>query len=204
MAYALSGAHGSGKSTLAEAFSAHTGLEYRPFKTSTIMAKAGWTLDRVKTLEDRVAVQEVIINGAETFFKDNRTLYVTDRSPLDFAAYLLADARNEPITPELDARVEGLILRCIEMCNAHFAGIVILYHDIPYVEREDRPHVNRSYQEHHHTLLSGLAGHPNLATPVFYIRRGITPLEMRIAAMMEVHRAAMDMQMRMKEMCHVH
>lgn len=180
-AFCFSGASSTGKSTLAQAFANARNLEYRPFTTTKVIAEAGFKLQDITTLEQRVAMQEVIINHAEKFF-DTKHLFVTDRSPFDFIGYLLSDVNNVPITRELDKKIEALTDKCLKILNKFVWTVVVIYPSLPYEQREDRPYPNRSYQLHHHHIVWGLANDPRVEPRTMMIPPHVTDLQMRLDA----------------------
>lgn len=188
MTLVLAGPHRSGKSTLARAYAEATGMEYRPFQTSAITQAAGLNLKHVRSLRQRLVFQGAILKGARAFFQCGGR-FITDRSPLDFAAYLLADVRDEELSPEEDSMIEEFVGDCMALTNQTVSQGFVLPPVLPYVADPLKPHASRSYQAHHFYTLWGLVCSGPCLTPFRVIDGSIVKLEARVAFMVSYSEA---------------
>lgn len=180
-AVSFTGPHRSGKSTLAAAFAPVAGLAYRPFPTAQIVERAGLALNRVETLAQRINFQEAILMGAIKFFRASGD-FVTDRSPLDLAAYMLADVRNEPISESDDLRIQAFVRACVNLANETISQGFVLQPVLPYVAEPGKPHANRSYQLHHLHTLWGLAQGENVSAKFVMVAADVVSVEDRVSS----------------------
>lgn len=144
------GAHRTGKSTLAEAVADKLGLELLP-NPNTAVAR-GVDMATVNRIEDREGfdLQRAIMRGMlERLVGDN---HVADRTPIDAAAYLFADAtagvgldwQHEEALQYMDQAVRETFQR--------FDLIVLVPPAIAVEPHPEKPPVNAAYQAHIHML----------------------------------------------------
>lgn len=90
MRYGLTGAHRSGKTTLAKEIAEQKNLPLVLTSSSAIFSKMGLSPQDNLTFKQRLEVQKQILADAKEKW-DQHDSFVTDRTPLDFIAYTLAD-----------------------------------------------------------------------------------------------------------------
>lgn len=189
--YGLSGAHRTGKTTLAKAASEQSGVPYVPFETATVFKKLGTSFDEIKTISDRIEIQRAIIAYAHSLYRRQETSFITDRTPIDIAAYLMADAQAHTGTPAEHAAILEMMEDCIDITAQHFSSITTLPPALEYVEAPDKPKPNVAYQWHHHYLCLGIIKDSRLGDLTSYsIRANVTDLQQRANIMLHLMGAA--------------
>ena len=113
-------------------------------------------------------------------------MFITDRTPLDVAAYTMADAVQH-MTPDQARELNDIILDCFEITNAVFGSVIFLQPGIPFVNVAGSPPENIAYQEHIHTLALGLAQDDRSNIPLWSMPRTVTKIEDRIEALDAVY-----------------
>ena len=103
MTLGLCGAHRVGKSTLAETFCADTGMLFLRTSVSSVFMHLGLDPAQDYPFSMRLSIQKAVLaNLVETYRSAGTRAFVTDRTPLDLIAYLLADVQRQNVTdPDL-------------------------------------------------------------------------------------------------------
>lgn len=144
------GAHRTGKTTLAKAIAEELDLQPILSGTSAIVAEHGFNMgaDNRFFHERGYAMQEAIVQALYDGQVGDR--FVADRTPIDAAAYLLADAiapaggRSEEAISYVETATRETFKR--------FDLLVLVPPAIQFEARPDKPPLNATYQLHHHML----------------------------------------------------
>jgi nicotinamide riboside kinase len=176
MRIGICGAHRVGKSTLAAAIGG--ALDIRPLPNPNTAVRLGFDMKNGNRLndEDGMILQIEILDGMNgRFVGDN---YVTDRTPLDAAAYLIADATanagdevNRTIAAEYVRQAMGLT-------EDRFDIVILVPPAIDVAPVDGKPPVNAAYQAHIHLLISGMLAELDL--PTLRIEVGTTDHDERV------------------------
>jgi hypothetical protein len=152
---ALAGAHRVGKTTLAKAFAEKNDYAFVPSRAGEAFKELGLVVGQPLTPDERMTVQEKILDyHRQDITADLSKPWITDRSALDFAAYILMDAAHNH---EYDhARVERYMQDCFAVSRKHYGTIVLVQPGITYVEEEGKPKNNPSQQLLMTCTLNGL------------------------------------------------
>lgn len=178
----LAGAHRVGKSTLAEKFSEETGLVFVKTSTSKIMLDAGFDPAKDYPLDERIKIQWAILDGLSKAYVNAPVKFITDRSPLDAAAYLLADVQRENASLEVQEEILKYIDACFEVANRHFAMVLVIAPGIKLIDEPGKAPASPAYVEHIHCIISGLSSDPRLKVKNFYLPRSYLDLDLRVKA----------------------
>ncbi|CCG43361.1 AAA family ATPase [Magnetospirillum molischianum] len=182
----LIGAHRTGKTTLAREYAARSGLLFITSSSTAVHAELGIPMDADLDMQTRLKVQHAILDRAEEDIHRASGPFVSDRTPLDMAAYLLADVgRSNVSRVEIDAAMK-YVERCYDMTNTYFFRLVLVSPGIPYVVEEGKPPFNVAYQEHHHALVSGLAYDERCEVSLDVLPRDCLSLKERLSSLDEI------------------
>lgn len=122
----LTGSHGSGKTTLAEKLSEKLDIPFFKSHASAIHEALGVNAADDIPMKKRLEVQEAIL-GAWIKQHQAALMYgsgIFDRTPLDFAAYTLADVRRSSDT--MDANLaESYVRHCLDLA-ANLPNILLV------------------------------------------------------------------------------
>lgn len=181
MSYGLSGAHRTGKTTLAKAFSEATKVPFLETSTSAIMKEHGFDPMLDYPLSDRIHIQNKILDGMEALYRSGPEIFITDRTPLDAAAYMLADITRAPSMQDIE--VMRYIGRCIEVTNEFFSTILVLQTGIPLIHAEGKAPSSPAYVEHIGLIVMGLVNDERLGSRHFFVPKRYLTLEDRVSCL---------------------
>lgn len=184
MTIGLCGSHRTGKTTLAEEISKRTGISFVRTSTSGVFEEHGLDPSRPMEISRRLWIQHKILDAAEKAWNSSDGQFITDRTPLDMAAYTLADIQG---STEVDfGELEGYLDRCIKVTNAFFKILVLVQPGIPLVYETGKASLNEGYLEHLNFLILGLCNDDRIKGTLLYLSRDITDKEARVKRVVEV------------------
>lgn len=188
MGIGLCGAHRSGKTTLAKAFADRIGINYVTLSTTEVLASMGWDCRDISRIEDRIEIQKrMTARAGEVFTKASRYDFISDRTPLDVAAYMLADANGSVHLSDAQHKdIEGILEDCVAVTRQAFRGVVLIPPVLPYIYEPGKPAPNVSYQWHFHYLVLGLALHPGVGREIRLMPAKIIDLDERLEVLENV------------------
>lgn len=182
--FGLTGAHRTGKTTIAKLYAEKYGL---PFVVlPRVIEQMGLTPADIDTFELRMKVQWAILTEAENLYKQHAGLFVTDRTPLDMAAYALADVRQDMTQEQID-EVNNYVTQCYRVANAHFSQYLLFQPGIPYVMEPGKPEPNSAYQCLIDTIITGLVSSERSYPRHFILGKVNTTIDSRMMIMDSVH-----------------
>jgi hypothetical protein len=175
----LCGSHRTGKTTLAEAISQKTGMPFVKTSTSEVFKNYGLDPSKPMDFQKRLWIQHKILDTAKHLWHAEKKQFITDRTPLDMAAYTLADIQGATEVNFLE--LEGYLNRCFEVTNQLFKLLVLIQPGIPLMHEEGKAALNESYLEHLNYLILGLCNDARVRSSFVFLNREVTTLEERIA-----------------------
>lgn len=191
----LCGTHRVGKSTLAEAWSKSSGVEYVPFSTAAVTkAVSGGYCDAIDGIERRLMVQQALVDECHRQFMYRRTAFITDRSPIDVAAYTMADMMQGEMSADQQAQAMQIVTSCIDICNFAFEGMVLIFPSpkIPFKAEVGKPKPNIPYQWHIHYLIHGMLNDPRLECSFWFMDSSVSALKRRVSALDKVREVMLE------------
>lgn len=155
MRIGFAGAHRTGKTTLAKAIAKIYGLPLVTSSGSEVVARHNFDMANDNRLASGMDMQTEQLAAMIANFRDG-AIYVSDRTPIDAAAYLLADASaaagNEVTRDETVRYVES----AMRLTARYFDVVILVPPAISFDEQPGKPPLNRAYQEHVHMLVRGM------------------------------------------------
>lgn len=182
----LAGTHRVGKTTLAKAWAEQNDIDYITPDVKGVIATFGKTCDMIGGIDERIEIQRRIVQSCNNTFLRRKKIFITDRTPIDVAAYTLADAGQE-LTDKQANDLNEIVMDCIELTNSSFFSLCLVQPGIPYVTEKGSPLPNIAYQEHIHTLIQGLMRDERVNVMTWSIPRSNTDHDNRLEAVDEVH-----------------
>lgn len=174
----LCGAHRVGKTTLAQAVSHATDIPFLKTHTSQLFKKQGLDPAKRMPFKTRLSIQQNILSAAVEVWSRANGRFISDRTPLDMAAYTLADVQGTTI---LNAKALAQYLDdCIQQTNRFFSTLIIIPPGIPLVQEPGKAALHEAYIEHLHTLVVGLCHDPRISAKVHQLTRNVLSLEDRV------------------------
>jgi len=174
----LCGSHRTGKTTLAEAISKKSGMPFVRTSTSEVFKEHGLDPSKSMDFQKRLWIQHKILDAAEKLWDAEKRQFITDRTPLDMAAYTLADIQG---ATEVDFfELEKYLERCFKTTNVLFKILVLIQPGIPLMHEEGKAALNEGYLEHLNYLILGLCNDNRVKSRFVFLNRDVTTMEDRI------------------------
>ncbi|ALA59830.1 AAA family ATPase [Nitrospira moscoviensis] len=173
----LCGAHRVGKTTLAQAVSQAAGIPFLKTHTSLLFTQKGLDPAQPMPFTTRLSIQREILAAAVAVWSRAAGRFISDRTPLDMAAYTLADVQGT--TPGSDALLQYLE-ECVLHTNRFFSTLVVIPPGIPLVREPGKAALHEAYIEHVHTLVVGLCHDPRILAGVHLVPREVLSLNARV------------------------
>lgn len=124
MRLGLIGAQGTGKTTLARAFSSRWHYHFAETSLSKLFKLRGIEVRSEMDFDSRLDLQRDMLDYlCENLPREDG--FVSDRTPIDVAAYTLSIAPYEPSAAQCD-RLEQFVLECIEAAEGLFDTFVLV------------------------------------------------------------------------------
>lgn len=181
MSLGLFGAHRVGKSTLAQAYAEAENCPFVETTTSQVFHRLGFDPSEPMTFAQRLFVQNEILKEAVSQWSEYKGFFVTDRTPIDYMMYTLADIDGET-APEYENELREYMEACFHATNLYFSTLILVQPGIPLVHEEGKAALNPLYIEHCNSLARGLAYDERCTVPTFYIKRSYLDLSVRVKA----------------------
>lgn len=203
MGIGISGASGTGKTTIAQAIAQSTGVEYIGSVAREVYNSLGLTPRDNYSFSTRIMIQEAILKESERRYVNAKRIFITDRTPIDFMAYLLADIQRETLEIEQTVAVNAYLKRCIEVCNRYFQSLVILQPGIEVIDDGERP-VETMYNEHINYLMLGVVSDQRLTPTKHILNRDVVDIGRRVASVMKIMAIVNKNEMAKREVIGLH
>lgn len=152
----LTGAHRTGKTTLAKSLSEINEAPLALSSASAVAEEMGIDLTKPLKFDMRLAFQERLLDAYEKLYASYDCLFFSDRTPLDLAAYLIADVPNDLTDEDVITRTNNYVERCMAVTEKYFCMVTVVQPGIQYVAEPGKPLPNSSYQEAINTICLGL------------------------------------------------
>jgi predicted ATPase len=176
----LTGAHRTGKTTLARAFSKSYSVPLLETSTSAVFKELGFDPKADYDFKVRLFIQNRILDVAESLYRSEGGVFITDRTPLDMLAYTMADVQRANLDRDDVTMFMDYMNRCIDVTNHHFASLMIVQPGIALVEEDGKAPANPAYIEHINSLIMGLMADGRIKSRKHFIGRRVIGLEERV------------------------
>lgn len=154
--YGLCGTHATGKTTVAEDVAKELGINFIATKTTDVYKKFKVSPQNVLDPQLRMAIQWDILDQATSLWKGQFEPWITDRTPLDFMAYVVNDSfvwEDEWYMEYLSYKYE-----CMSAYRKYFSKVFLIQPDGVIWERDSslKGRNSRVLQESMNTVFKGL------------------------------------------------
>lgn len=185
----LCGSHRTGKTTLATVVSERIGMPFVKTSTSDVFKENGLDPSKPMSFTKRLWIQHKILDAAEKIWGAEQRQFITDRTPLDMAAYTLADIHG---ATDLDFyELEKYLSRCFAVASQFFKILVVIQPGIPLIFEEGKAALNEGYLEHLNYLIIGLCNDDRVKSSIIKIPRELVSIDNRLIAILnalDVHK----------------
>lgn len=153
----LQGAHRTGKTTVAKNIGKlNPHIPYIATNASQIiMDKYGADINAPINEKYFLDFQETLIDELDIIWREQNFLAITDRTPVDIAAYTIIKTKYSDLFDVNNARIERILNKCKKSLNHNFGLLIHLSPGIAYVEEKGKPPLNKVYQEIHNNICIG-------------------------------------------------
>ena len=158
MSFGLSGPSGTGKTTLATAISEQMGIELYLTNTTAILAEHGINPVGINSVEGRLTLQELLLENHFAVTQKLPRPFISDRTPLDYIAYMLAEVAMHGTDAALGARIDAYVDRALFVADNTYQSIFICSALPVYEHDPKRPPFNLAYQRHFQMIVEGALG----------------------------------------------
>ena len=157
MSWALSGSSGSGKTTLAKALAEKMNVHYHDASTTKLMGEIGFNpVGPSASLDERITAQEHLLRRFVESLRKLPRPFITDRCPIDMAAYMLGEITMLNSTLEQGRRVDKYVNDCMTALFHNFDAVLTVRPLSAYEAASTRPPRNPAYQWKIQYLIDGL------------------------------------------------
>ncbi|MCG7348882.1 AAA family ATPase [Sphingomonas sp. ACRSK] len=179
------GAHRTGKTTLARAIARIYHLPLLSSSASAVAARHSFDMAHHNRLDTGIPMQVEQLDTMIEGFEERTEGFVSDRTPLDAAAYLLADATASAGTPLSRETTVTYVEKAMALTAKHFDIVILVPPAITFEPMDGKPPMNEAYQEHHHMLVRGMLFDDEVSIRSGQIQRTNTSRLDRISAVLE-------------------
>lgn len=201
----LIGSSSTGKTTLAKAVSELTGI---PFISSQVRAAYSMHKEDPElgcAFDQRRRVQEKMLELAEADYQNVKSLFISDRTPMDFAAHVVAEALAWNLTPEQTQWVLDYTKRCYSLTNWHFSSIILIQPAFKIVAEPGRT-TSVAYQSHINFIMTGMVADPDnkLHCSKHFLKKSLVNLNKRVNTVIKIAQLSEITNMKQQSMSVVH
>lgn len=154
--FGLTGAHRSGKSTLAKLVAEKKGIPYLDISATRLMKEAGFDPVAPMDIDRRIEAQVASMKVLRQHLADAPRPFISDRTPLDFVAYMLGEISMHKLGRDHDSAVVKYVNDGVELTNSTFAMLMITRPLPQYDAQPGKPPPMIAYQFHIQTIIEGL------------------------------------------------
>lgn len=189
MRIGFTGAHRTGKTTLAVRTGDLLNLPVVTSSASALAKEVGFDFNADNGISWRLMFQTIVRDDMASSWGKHEA-FVADRTPLDLAAYLLADVQMTTGDSEIQDQIVQYVEGCIAATRKLFDLVILVPPAVPVEPVDGKPPVNPAYQEHHHFLVRGLLNDQELGVRAQELRRDTIGIDMRLDFVERAARAA--------------
>lgn len=176
----LPGAHRTGKTTLARRYAELAKIPFVATGASAVYERLHLDPRMDYSFPVRLTIQRHILDAAQELYQKAGRTFITDRTPIDYLAYTLADVLRENLTSDDEKELQQYMKDCFTVCNCHFSTLVVVQPGIPLIDEPGKARANPGYIEHIANLIMGLTVHESVEAVHYLIPRTMTDLDRRV------------------------
>ncbi|MDE4914807.1 AAA family ATPase [Methylobacterium sp. 092160098-2] len=156
MILGLAGTHRSGKSTLARDVAERAGIGYYDGSFGRLAKTLGYESVAKMDIAERLSMQHRVLDLYDREIRQDGGGRITDRTPFDMCAYLIAEVGMHAGLEEAASRsVVAYRDRCIALTRELFDAVFLLQPLPVYVVADGKPSGDPAYQQHIQMLIEG-------------------------------------------------
>lgn len=159
MLYGLTGASGVGKTTLGGLLEDSLELTFVKTSVTECAKKHGYNAVGNLSMDDRIALQFHLLDDHVELINNAPRPIITDRTPIDMAAYMLAEIEMRSdlrMTTEQMEKCNQYVFNCQDVTSTYYDCLFHLDILPEYEVDDSRPPYNPAFQRHIDLLMRGL------------------------------------------------
>jgi nicotinamide riboside kinase len=181
------GAHRTGKSTLARVVAKTFKIPFLTSVASKVAADFGFNMATDNRLTiDGIDMQAEQMRAMLEQIEAAGPKFVADRTPIDAAAYLLADATASAGSHGTREYAVQYVEKAMRNTAKNFDLVILVPPAITFEAVDGKPPMNEAYQEHHHLLVRGMLTDTEIGINSYSIERDNIDRDNRIAAVLDL------------------
>lgn len=155
----LMGSSGCGKTTLATIITETTGIPFVKSQMREVHKLLGVELDKPYDLDLKMKAQKKILEIAESEYENVNGLFISDRTPMDFAAHMMGESLSYNLNEEQTKFVLDYVEECYRLTNLYFSCLILIptSENVP---KDDGRANNQAYAQHIGMLMTGIMADP--------------------------------------------
>jgi hypothetical protein len=190
----LCGAQRVGKSTLAKACGDAFNIPVIETSIGAVYEELGLSAKATYDFATRLKIQWKILERLTAQYEEmGGRVFITDRTPLCFLAYTMADVGKDNVTGDLVAELEDYKSACFHALNRYFHVTVLVQPGIGCTEElEKSAPVNLPHMEHLNVLITGFSRDNANRVQFTRIPRNVLNLAQRVKTVEESAKIATE------------
>lgn len=183
----LCGTSGTGKTTLAQAVSDRTGVPFIKGQVRQVYELYGITPEKHTSFSRKMIAQWKILEFAEAQYQAADSLFITDRTPMCYAAYVISEAMMDNLDDIQTAETMDYVKECYRIANLYFSSLILIQPGIAVVQEKGRP-TNQAYLQHINLIITGMIGDPNnkLLCAKHFMKSSVLNLNKRVDTVIKI------------------
>lgn len=178
----LAGAHRTGKTTVGKIIAEKNNCPFVQVSLSDLADSMGVRIGLDMPFRDRVCFQDKALKIMERAYEKGGAgrLFITDRTPLDLAAYVITAWHPALATRGETDWCDDYVGRCIDVTNTWLFQLGIIQPGIPWVDEAQKGENIRFYREALNTTIIGLCWDANVKPATHIVERDILDVDDRV------------------------
>ena len=149
----MTGPQRTGKTTFAKQLSLVNNIKFIELNTGRSIQQAGVDPKQEVDIDTRLSLQRMLLTNFADTLRHNTAPFLTDRTPIDYASYMLADITR---TVQVD-EVLNFVDLCVEYTKRHYHKIFLFGPSpITNVEVDTSASINKAFMLHYYHICRSL------------------------------------------------
>ena len=183
----LIGASGTGKTTLAKEITRVTGVPFIQSQARAVHKSLGIDVNKSPCYELAMEAQKKILEVSEQQYKSIEGIFISDRTPIDFASYAMAQTLAHNLSERQTRDVIKYVDECYRVTNMYFSSVILIQPSFKIFQEEGRAN-NEAYAQHINMIMTGMVADPSnrIFCAKHFLKKSITDLKTRVDLVIKI------------------